>query len=64
MERTTKRYVEVYIKDGGECGFHNVIHLDLDDSSLAIETDKMTAVFLRPYVTLYKIWPEKEETNE
>lgn len=64
MERTTKRYVEVYTKDVGECGFHNVIHLDLDDSSLAIETDKMTAVFLRPYVTLYKIWPEKEETNE
>lgn len=60
MERTTKRYVEVYTKDGGEYDFRNVIHLDLDDSSLEIETDKMVAVFLRPYVTLYKIWPDKE----
>ena len=63
MERTNKRHVEVYTKDGGEYDFHNVIHIDLDDSSLEIETDKMAVVFLRPYVTLYKVWPDKEETN-
>lgn len=64
MERTNKRHVEVHTEDGGQYDFHNVIHIDLDDSSLEIETDKMAVVFLRPYVTLYKVWPDKEETNE